>query len=66
MENCPALPGQNLFSTSNRRVRSVPAGRGEISSRQTGTCNHHPSFFYQKALVNFHVFDGTFLKEQDA
>ena len=34
--NCPALPGRNLISTCNRRVRSVPAGRGEISSRQTG------------------------------
>ena len=36
VENCPALPELKLISTCNRRVRSVPAGRGEISSRQTG------------------------------
>ena len=34
-ENCPALWGRNLISTSNRRVKSVLAGRVEISSRQT-------------------------------
>ena len=33
---CPALPGQNLISTCNRRVKSVSAGRVEISSRQAG------------------------------
>ena len=26
VENCLALPGQNLISTRNGRVRSVPAG----------------------------------------
>ena len=36
VENCPALQGRNLISTCNRRVRFVPAGQGEISSRQTG------------------------------
>ena len=41
VENCPALPGRNLISTCNRRVRSVPAGQGEISSQQTRSCNHH-------------------------
>ena len=35
VENSPALPGRNLISTRNRRVRSVPAGRDEVSSRQT-------------------------------
>ena len=35
VENYPALPGLKLISTCNRRVRSVPAGRGEILSRQT-------------------------------
>ena len=60
VENCPALPGRNLISTCNRRVRSVPAGRGEISSRQTGMmqsptkknifnyCVHRSSVDYQK------------------
>ena len=38
--NCPALPGRNLISTCNRRVRSVPAGRGEISSGKPESCNH--------------------------
>ena len=33
VENCPALPERNLISTCNRRVRSVTAGRGEISFR---------------------------------
>ena len=36
VENCAALPGRNLISTCNRRVRSVAAWRGEISSWQTG------------------------------
>ena len=36
VENCPALPGGNLISTRNRRVKSVLAGRAEISSRQDG------------------------------
>ena len=35
VENSPALPGRNLISTRNRRVRSVPAGRDEVSLRQT-------------------------------
>ena len=46
VENCPALPGQNLISTSNRSVRSFPAGRGEISSRQPRSCNHHLKCIY--------------------
>ena len=37
VENCPALPRSNLISSYNRMVKSVPAGRVEISSRQTGT-----------------------------
>ena len=36
VEDCPALPGQNLIFTCNIRVKSVPAGRVEILSRQTG------------------------------
>ena len=36
VENCPALLGQNLISTCNRGVKSVSAGRVEISSRQAG------------------------------
>ena len=36
VEDCPALPGQNLIFTYNRRVKSVPAGRVEILSQQTG------------------------------
>ena len=36
VENCPALPGRNLISTCNRRVKSVSAERVEISSRQSG------------------------------
>ena len=36
VENCPPLPGQNLISTCNRRVKSVAAGRVEISSWQAG------------------------------
>ena len=36
VEDCPALPGQNLISTCNRRVKSIPAGRVEILSQQTG------------------------------
>ena len=35
VENSPALPGWNLISPCNRRVKSVPAGRVEISSQQT-------------------------------
>ena len=34
VENCPALPGRNLVFTCNHRVKSVSAGRIEISSRQ--------------------------------
>ena len=36
VEDCPALPGQNLIFTYNRTVKSVPAGRVEILSQQTG------------------------------
>ena len=36
VENCPVLPGRNLISTCNRRVKSVSAGRIEISPRQAG------------------------------
>ena len=36
VENCPALPGRNLIFTCNHRVKSVLAGRVEISSRQAG------------------------------
>ena len=36
VEDCPALPAQNLIFTCNIRVKSVPAGRVEILSRQTG------------------------------
>ena len=35
VENCPALPGRNSISTGNCRLKPVPAGRVEISSRQT-------------------------------
>ena len=35
VENCPALPGKKIISTCNCRVKSVPAGRVEISSLQT-------------------------------
>ena len=31
VENCPALPGRNLISTCNRRVKSVSAGRVECA-----------------------------------
>ena len=30
VENCPALPGWNLISLCNRRVKSATAGRVEI------------------------------------
>ena len=36
VQNCPALPGRNLISTCNCRVKSVSAGRVEVSSRQAG------------------------------
>ena len=36
VENCPALPEQNLIPTCNRRVKSASVGRVEISSRQAG------------------------------
>ena len=36
VENYPALPGRNVISTCNRRVKSVSAGRVEILSRQAG------------------------------
>ena len=36
MENCPTLPGQNLISTCNCRVKSGLTGRAEISFWQTG------------------------------
>ena len=36
VENCPALPGQNLIFTCNRRVKPVSAAQIEISSRQAG------------------------------
>ena len=35
VENCHALPGRNLISTCNRRMKSVSAGRVGISSRQS-------------------------------
>ena len=35
VENCPTLSGLNLIPPYNRRVKSVQAGREEISSRQT-------------------------------
>ena len=34
VENSPALPGRNLISTCNGRVKTVSAGRVEISSWQ--------------------------------
>ena len=37
VENCPALPGWNLISTCNRRVKFVSAGRDEISTRLAET-----------------------------
>ena len=37
LENCPALPGQNSISTCNRKVKSVSAGRDEISIRLAET-----------------------------
>ena len=40
VENYPALPGQNLISTSNCRVKPIPAGWVEISSQQTRIFNH--------------------------
>ena len=43
VENCPASPGRNLISTCSRRVRSVPAGRGEVSSWQTGIMYSPPN-----------------------
>ena len=36
VENWPALPGRNLISTCNRKMKSVSAGRVEISSRKAG------------------------------
>ena len=36
VENYPVLPGRNLISTCNHRVKSVSAGRVEISSREAG------------------------------
>ena len=33
MENCPTLPGWNVIPPCNHRVKSVPAGQVEISSR---------------------------------
>ena len=39
VQNWPALPGRNVTSTCNRRVKSFPTGRVAISSQQTGTCN---------------------------
>ena len=52
-ENCPALPGQNLISTYNRRVGSVPAGRGEISFRQTGIIKSPPKVPLKPRLHSF-------------
>ena len=34
VENCPTLPGRNLISTRNRRVKSVSARWVDVSSRQ--------------------------------
>ena len=34
VENYPALPGRNLISTCNRRIKFISAGQVEISSRQ--------------------------------
>ena len=42
VENCPALPGRNLISTCNRRVKSVSDGRVEISSQQAGIMSSPP------------------------
>ena len=36
VENCPALPGWNLVSIYNRKMKSVSAGQVEISSSQAG------------------------------
>ena len=52
VENGPALVGRNLISTCNRRVKSVSAGRVEISSWQAGTCNHHLSFDIEKEKLS--------------
>ena len=35
LNNCPALLERNSISRCNCRVKSVPAGQVEISSRQT-------------------------------
>ena len=48
VENCPALLGQNLISTCNRRVKPVLAGRVEISSNFTlGGDNMIPVNWYE-------------------
>ena len=52
MENCPALLGRNLIPPCNRRVKSVPAGWVEISSRLAGTCNHSPSIETHLAVMS--------------
>ena len=36
VDNYPALPGRNLISTYNRRVKYISAGLIKISSQQDG------------------------------
>ena len=36
VENCPILPGRNLISTCNRRVKSISDARVQFLSRQAG------------------------------
>ena len=54
VENCSALPGRNLISTCNRRVKAVSAGRVKISSRQAGIMQSPPQFGYCPLVWMFH------------
>ena len=54
VENCPALPGRNLISTCNRRVRSPSQLDGvKFHPSKPGSCNHHLSIHLMLIIYDF-------------
>ena len=53
VENSPTLPGRNLISICNCRVKSSSVGRVEVSSRQAGIMQLPPQKWpYADVLQN--------------
>ena len=58
METCPDLPEWKLISPCNRWVKSVAAGRDEISSRQNGIMQSSPKYISENWVYNVDLTTG--------